>query len=288
MVKIKSPNKRLCFDGTKVERFIETYEMVAGLDEATELDMAKQIRLFLATDELLDILETLDGFSPPDWTKLKAAMIAYWVQEWAAKGGVSSAVEYQTFWQMWEPIQSYLLSKAHIDSVEEIWNSYYQAFLTAIQDEIRKKLIRDGTMVTTLDHWFKLPTFKILKDSVDAVMKEQTALTFKESRTGQPVAAPPFQEGNSVMKKMGKDRCPKETQVPSKPATTIDELSRMLEAFENKIDHKIAAIPSKALASTDRPPLTHPPRRGFFSANFVRTSTQARDSKPSDFERGHH
>ena len=80
MVKIKSPNKRLCFDGTKVERLIETYEMVAGLDEATELDMAKQIRLFLATDELLDILETLDGFSPPDWTKLKAAMIAYWGQ----------------------------------------------------------------------------------------------------------------------------------------------------------------------------------------------------------------
>ncbi|OAV91104.1 hypothetical protein PTTG_02782, partial [Puccinia triticina 1-1 BBBD Race 1] len=269
MVKIKSPNKRLCFDGTKVERFIETYEMVAGLNKATELDMAKQIWLFLATDELLNILETLEGFSPPDWTKLKAAMIAYWgqvdtawfttqdltslVQEWAAKGDVSSAVEYQTFWQTWEPIQSYLLSMAHIDSVEEIRNSYYQAFLTAIQDEIQKKLIRDGTMVTTLDHRFKLPTFKILKDLVDAVMKEQTALTFEESRTGQPVASPPFQEGNLVMKKMGEERRPKEVQVPSKPATTMDELSRMLEAFKNKIDQKIAAIPGKASTSADRP-----------------------------------
>ncbi|OAV85225.1 hypothetical protein PTTG_30684, partial [Puccinia triticina 1-1 BBBD Race 1] len=242
MVKIKSPNKRLCFDGTKVKRFIETYEMVASLDEATELDMARQIRLFLATEELLDILETLEGFSPPDWPKLKAAMIAYWgqvdtarfttrdltslVEDWVSKGSVASATDYQKFRQSWEPIQSYLLSKAHIDSVEEIQNSYYQAFSATAQDEIRKKLIRDGTMVTTLDHRFKLPTFKILKDAVDAVMKEQTALTFEESRTGQPVVGPSFQEGNSVMKKMGNDRRPKEAQAPSKPVTTIDELSR--------------------------------------------------------------
>ncbi|OAV92743.1 hypothetical protein PTTG_10805 [Puccinia triticina 1-1 BBBD Race 1] len=161
MVKIKAPNKRLCFDGTKVERFIETYEMVASLDEATELDMAKQIRLFLANDDLLDVLETLDGFNPPDWPKLKAAMVAYWgkvdtarfttrdlsslVQNWSAKGGVASAADYQVFRQSWEPIQSYLLSKAHIDSVEEIRNSYYQSFATSVQDEIRRKLIRDGT-----------------------------------------------------------------------------------------------------------------------------------------------
>ncbi|OAV86113.1 hypothetical protein PTTG_08556 [Puccinia triticina 1-1 BBBD Race 1] len=76
MVKIKSPNKRLCFDGTKVERFIKTYEMVASLDNATELDMAKQIRLFLATDELLDVLETLEGFSPPDSLPIQLCYIA--------------------------------------------------------------------------------------------------------------------------------------------------------------------------------------------------------------------
>ncbi|OAV87915.1 hypothetical protein PTTG_09773 [Puccinia triticina 1-1 BBBD Race 1] len=271
MVKIKSPNKRLCFDGTKVKRFIETYEMVASLDEATELDMARQIRLFLATDELLDILETLEGFSPPDWPKLKAAMIAYWgqvdtarfttrdltslVEDWVSKGGVASATDYQKFRQSWEPIQSYLLLKAHIDSVEEIRNSYYQAFLTTAQDEIRKKLIRDGTMVTTLDHRFKLPTFKILKDAVDGVMKEQTALTFEESRSGQLVAGPSFQEGNSVMKKMGEERRSKEVSTPLKTAPNMDELSRMLEAFEHKIDQKIASIPAKSPATVDRPPM---------------------------------
>ncbi|OAV86222.1 hypothetical protein PTTG_01212 [Puccinia triticina 1-1 BBBD Race 1] len=245
--------------------------MVASLDEATELDMARQIRLFLATDELLDILETLEGFSPPDWPKLKAAMIAYWgqvdtarfttrdltslVEDWVSRGGVASAVEYQTFRQSWEPIQSYLLSKAHIDSVEEIRNSYYQAFSTTVQDEIRKKLIRDGTMVTTLDHRFKLPTFKILKEGVDAVMREQTALTFEESKSSQPVSVSTFQDSNSVMRKMGEDRRPKEVPAVTKPAPNMDELSRMLEAFEHKIDQKIAAIPSKSSASADRPPM---------------------------------
>ncbi|OAV87071.1 hypothetical protein PTTG_02255 [Puccinia triticina 1-1 BBBD Race 1] len=237
MVKIKAPNKRLCFDGTKVERFIETYEMVASLDEATELDMAKQIRLFLANDDLLDVLETLDGFNPPDWPKLKAAMVAYWGKNWTAKGGVASAADYQVFRQSWEPIQSYLLSKAHIDSVEEIRNSYYQSFATSVQDEIRRKLIRDGTM---------LPTFKILKEAADAVMKEQTALTFEESKTSQPVISSPFQEGNSVMKKMGEAQRPQEVVSANKPAPSMDELSRLFEAFEQKIDQKLAAVPGKS------------------------------------------
>ncbi|OAV90627.1 hypothetical protein PTTG_06024, partial [Puccinia triticina 1-1 BBBD Race 1] len=110
-------------------------------------------------------------------------------------------------------------------------------------------------MVTTLDHRFKLPTFKILKDAVDAVMKEQTALTFEELRTRQLVVGPLFQEVNSVMKKMGKDRHPKEAPTSLKPAPNMDKLLQILEAFEHKIDQKIYSIPSKALASTDRPPL---------------------------------
>ncbi|EFP82040.1 uncharacterized protein PGTG_07437 [Puccinia graminis f. sp. tritici CRL 75-36-700-3] len=247
MVKIKSPNKQLCFNGTKVEWFLETYEIVAGLDEATKLDMAKQIRLFVSSDELLDVLETLDGFSPPDWPKLKAAMIAYWgqvdtakfttrdldklVEEWLSKEGVLSAADYQLFRKVWEPIQSYLLAKAHIDSVEEIRNSYYQAFLAAVQNEIRKKLIRDGTMVTTLDKRFNLPNFKILREGVDSVMKEQTALTFEDSRTSEVVPSPSFSDGNRVMKKMEDDCRPKEGLQPSKPAPSMDELSKMFEAF---------------------------------------------------------
>ncbi|OAV94049.1 hypothetical protein PTTG_06748 [Puccinia triticina 1-1 BBBD Race 1] len=272
MVKIKSPNKRLCFDGTKVERFIETYEMVASLDEATELDMAKQIRLFLANNELLDILETLDGFSPPDWPKLKSAMIAYWgkvdtarfttrdltslVTDWSSKGGVATAEDYQAFRQSWEPIQSYLLSKAHIDSVEEIRNSYYQSFSSMVQDEIRRKLVRDRTMVTTLDNRFKLPTFQILKEAVDAVMKEQTALMFEESKTSRPVAPSQFLDGNLVMRKMGEERRPREAPAVPKPAPDMDELLKLFEAFEQRIDQKIAAIPAKpSQPSGTRPPM---------------------------------
>ncbi|KAA1095262.1 hypothetical protein PGT21_014027 [Puccinia graminis f. sp. tritici] len=269
MVKIKSPNKQLCFDGTKVKRFLETYEIVAGLEKATELDMAKQIRLFVLSDKLLDVLETLDGFSPPDWPKLKAAMITYWgqvdtakfttrdldklVEEWSSKEGVSSAANYQSFRKVWEPIQSYLLAKAHIDSVEEIQNSYYQAFSAAVQNEIRKKLMRDGTMVTTLDKRFKLPTFKILQEGVDSVMKEQTVLTFEDSRTSEVVPSPSFSDRNRVMKKMEDDCRPKEGLQPSNPAPLMDELSKMFEAFEQRIDQKLAAVSSKAPQGSRQP-----------------------------------
>ncbi|KAA1064080.1 hypothetical protein PGTUg99_010874 [Puccinia graminis f. sp. tritici] len=269
MVKIKSPNKQLCFDGTKVERFLETYEIVAGLDKATELDMAKQIRLFVLRDKLLDVLKTLDGFSPPDWPKLKAAMITYWgqvdtakfttrdldklVEEWSSKEGVSSAANYQSFRKVWEPIQSYLLANAHIDSIEEIQNSYYQAFSAAVQNEIRKKLMRDGTMVTTLDKRFKLPTFQILQEGVDSVMKEQTALTFEDSRTSEVVPSPSFSDRNRVMKKMEDDCRPKEGLQPSNPAPSMDELSKMFEAFEQRIDQKLAAVSSKAPQGSGQP-----------------------------------
>ncbi|KAA1088229.1 hypothetical protein PGTUg99_027547 [Puccinia graminis f. sp. tritici] len=40
--------------------------------------MAQQLGFFIAKDELLDVVETLEGYEPPDWPKLKASMIAYW------------------------------------------------------------------------------------------------------------------------------------------------------------------------------------------------------------------
>jgi hypothetical protein len=144
MVKIKPQNKGLSFTGSNVERFLTQYQLAAQLDGASELDMAQQLGFFVVGKDLLDVVETLDGYDPPDWTRLKAAMMAYWgevdmakftsqdldslVEVWAAKGGVASVADYQEFRKAWEPIQLYLVSKAHIDSAEEIRKPYYQAF----------------------------------------------------------------------------------------------------------------------------------------------------------------
>ncbi|KAA1080406.1 hypothetical protein PGT21_005720 [Puccinia graminis f. sp. tritici] len=136
MVNIKPQDKSLGFDGNNVERFLSDYQLAARLDGASNSDMAQQVRFFVRGEEVKDVLETLDGFEPPNWALLKAAMLAHWgkvdiakfttqdleslVQEWIDKGGVSSLVNYQDFRKGWEPIRSYLLRKAHIDLLEEI------------------------------------------------------------------------------------------------------------------------------------------------------------------------
>ncbi|OAV84837.1 hypothetical protein PTTG_08047, partial [Puccinia triticina 1-1 BBBD Race 1] len=202
---------------------------------------------------------TLEGYKPPDWPKLKAAMIAYWgdvdkalfterdldalVDLWAAKGGVSSVSEYQAFRKSWEPIQSYLVLKNHIDSEEELRKKYYQAFSSVFQERIRAQLIKEKAMVTTLDKRFRLPSFQLLKAAVTTVMETQTALTFEDSRSSNPVPGP-FKASNDVMLKMEADRRPKETADQSKAPVTVDDLTRMLQSFEQRLKQELAATPS--------------------------------------------
>ncbi|KAA1136547.1 hypothetical protein PGTUg99_035167 [Puccinia graminis f. sp. tritici] len=78
MVKIKPQNEDLAFNGSNIKRFLSEYQLAARLDGASEKDMAQQLGFFIAKDELLDVVETLEGYEPPDWPKLKASMIAYW------------------------------------------------------------------------------------------------------------------------------------------------------------------------------------------------------------------
>ncbi|OAV89103.1 hypothetical protein PTTG_28811 [Puccinia triticina 1-1 BBBD Race 1] len=274
MVKIKPQDKTLGFDGLHVERFLADYQLAAKLDGASEHDMAQQIRFFVRKVEIKDVLETLDGYDPPNWTSLKASMLAYWgqvdtarftlpdleslVQSWISKGGVSSVVDYQDFRRVWEPIQAYLIRKAHIDSVEEVRTLYYRSFSPGVQERIRDQLIKNKTMIMTLDNRFKLPAFEILKSAVEEVMKGQTALTFEDPRSAIPVPTAPFQQANDVMKKMEQDRRPTGSLVPTKAPATVDEISQMLQSFEQRLEQKFgpqASQPGGAVPPKERGPM---------------------------------
>ena len=73
-------------------------------------------------------------------------------------------------------------------------------------------------------------------------MKGQTALTFEKPRTTEPVHAPSFKESNDIMIKMEADRRPKADPNSNQEPTTIDEITKLLRAFENKIDQKISSL----------------------------------------------
>ncbi|OAV88463.1 hypothetical protein PTTG_08004 [Puccinia triticina 1-1 BBBD Race 1] len=269
-VKIKPPHgKSLKFDGTNVERFLHQYQVAARLDKASGRDMAEQL-FFFVDDGLLDVLETLEGYEPPDWTKLRASMLSYWgdidiakftardmialKEQWIAKGGVSSVADYQAFRKDWEPIQSYLLAKDHIESVEEIRNDYYQSLSLAVQERIRDKLFKDDTMITTADRRFKLPKFEILKTAINDVMRRQTALIFEDSKVTKPAAATLLQDSNEVMRKMGTERCAKDVPQKDKPVPTMDDLTKMFKSFEQKLEQKFATG-RQPQAQGSRPPM---------------------------------
>ncbi|KNF05808.1 hypothetical protein PSTG_01205 [Puccinia striiformis f. sp. tritici PST-78] len=254
-VTIKPQNKNLAFKGTNVERFLHHYQIAADGSKASERDMARQLCVFVPDDALLDILETLDGYDPPDWPKLKAAMISYWGDintarftlkdisalrdEWVKKGGVASVADFQDFRKVWEPIQSYLLTKAHIDSEEEICNEYYQSFSTGVQERIRDQLIKDDTMITTADNRFKLPKFAILKTAITDVMKRQTALIFEDSKVAKVLVTMGFKESNEVMQKMEAERRPKEVvAAPTAPAT-VEDITKMMQSFEQRMEERL-------------------------------------------------
>ncbi|PLW36410.1 hypothetical protein PCASD_13709 [Puccinia coronata f. sp. avenae] len=217
MVKIKPQDKSLGFDGSNVERFLDLYEMVVELDGTTEFDLAYQLRFFVRKDKVMEIVETLEGFESRDWTLLKAAMLAHWGKVDVAK------------------FTSYLVRNDHVDSVEELRPGYYRAVSVGVQERIREHLIKEKSMILTKDHRFKLPAFAVLKKAVQAVMDTQTALTFKEPRSAVPVATSEFKEANDIMKKMEADCRPQAAPVPEKPATTIDEILRMLLSLEQRL-----------------------------------------------------
>ena len=136
MIKIKPQNKNLCFNSTNVERFLDSYKMAAEVDSASKYDMAYRLQLFISSDEVMEVIESFDGFESHDWVLLEEAMIAYWgkidiarftlqdldalVSQWTSNGGISSASDYQAFRKSWDPIQSYLIQNNHIDTVDKI------------------------------------------------------------------------------------------------------------------------------------------------------------------------
>ncbi|OAV85753.1 hypothetical protein PTTG_09224, partial [Puccinia triticina 1-1 BBBD Race 1] len=250
MVKIKPQDKGLKFTGSDVEQFLDDYELAAELDGASDYDKARQIGSFVESGETRTILATLDGYKPPEWSKLKASMLSYWVDvdkalfterditslvdTWTKKGGVSSVSDYHSFCKAWDPIQAYLVSKGHVESAEELKKPFYQAFSEGFQGRIRDQLIKENTLVVTSDNRARLPAFKIVRAAVDTVMKGQISLTFEDTRSSAPVSAP-FREANEVMKKMGSDQRPAASNSTPKPEPSMEELTRMFKAFEQFI-----------------------------------------------------
>ncbi|KAI7953721.1 hypothetical protein MJO28_006268 [Puccinia striiformis f. sp. tritici] len=148
MVKIEPQDEKLTFDGTNVNQFLDSYRKAAQATGASEDDMAQQLGFFVLRDDLLNIVETLDGYEPPDWPRLKASMTAYWGRDeiprftledfeqflvsWSEKDALSPTQDYPVFCNSLQPIVSQFLGNNDMDT-EEAQDIFYQAFSRVLQ-----------------------------------------------------------------------------------------------------------------------------------------------------------
>ncbi|PLW29183.1 hypothetical protein PCANC_25831 [Puccinia coronata f. sp. avenae] len=239
MVNIKPHDKSLKFSGLEVKQFLGDYKLAAELDGASDYNKARKIGAFVDSGETQTILGTLDGYKPPDWPKLKASMLSYWVD-----------VDKALFTKTDVASLAYLVLKGHIELSEELKKPFYQTFSEGFQSRIREQLIKDGTLIVTSDNCTRLLEFKVLRSAVDAVMKGQIALTFEDTRLLAPVPSQ-FQEANEVMKKMGNNQRPKALDPSLQAEPSVEELTRMFKAFKQYMKKE----GGKGATLMERPPL---------------------------------
>ncbi|CAH7681741.1 hypothetical protein PPACK8108_LOCUS14392 [Phakopsora pachyrhizi] len=62
LTKIKPMDKRLIFDGTNVEKFIQRYEVAAAVDGADGEDMVLQVGIFAKDEDIQEEIEEMEGY----------------------------------------------------------------------------------------------------------------------------------------------------------------------------------------------------------------------------------
>ena len=196
------------FNGIDVERFIRRWESVGEIQEASDLDLVKQIPFFVASEDIRREVEDMSGYVEQNWGLLKEEMISRWgllepeyrytighLEEffrkiWAS-GGVAHRDGYQKFRQTFDVMAAYLVKHRHVDSEEWTTTMFYRAFSNAKKAEIKKWLVDKELMVLTTDDRYRLPVLRVLKQAADAVIRPDIVLSFEEESSQKFPPPPP-------------------------------------------------------------------------------------------------
>ncbi|OAV85853.1 hypothetical protein PTTG_10401, partial [Puccinia triticina 1-1 BBBD Race 1] len=154
-------------------------------------------------------------------------------------------------------ILSYLIRYAHLTSEDLAVDFFFFLFSSGFQQRIKSHLIKEKKMAKTLDGRYLLPALKELRAAASSEMEEEVAFTSEQVKPlASAQVATGFKESNEIMKKMEADRRPKDAPVQSQAPATVDNLSRMLQSFEQRLKKELSVLSSAAAApSGSRGPL---------------------------------
>ncbi|OAV87487.1 hypothetical protein PTTG_10165 [Puccinia triticina 1-1 BBBD Race 1] len=268
MVKIKPQDRELKFNGKRVEAFLRQYELAANLDGASDEDKVLQIPSFLGSEDIQDAVWDMSGYTSKSWATLKEQMVERWGQfdvvrytvadlqalkdSWSAKEGITTLEDYRSFKSTFDVILSYLIRYAHLSSEDLAVDYFFFSFASGFQQRIKSYLIKEKKMKKTLDGRYLLPALKELRAAATSEMEEEVAFTSKQVKTqATPPVATAFKESNDIMLKMEADRRPKDAPAQSKAPATVDDLSRMLQSFEQRLKKESSTVPPAASAPSN-------------------------------------
>ncbi|OAV95793.1 hypothetical protein PTTG_00825, partial [Puccinia triticina 1-1 BBBD Race 1] len=271
MIKIQPQDRNLKFDGTRIEAFLRQYELAARLDGASEEDKVLQITAFLEGADIQDAVWDMSGYTSNSWSTLREQMIERWGQvdlvrytvadlqalkdSWSAKGGISTLDDYRSFKSVFDVTLSYLVRYQHLSSEDLAADHFFFSFSLGFQHRIKSFLVKAKKMTKTLDGRYRLPALAELKAAVKSEMEEEVAFTSEQAPPQPNVgSSTDFKAANDVMQQIEANRRPKDAPVSDKPPATVDEISRMLQSFEQRLEKKFASKTIPTTSGTSRDP----------------------------------
>ncbi|OAV89970.1 hypothetical protein PTTG_28473 [Puccinia triticina 1-1 BBBD Race 1] len=153
------------------------------------------------------------------------------IQSWVRKGGISDAVEYEAFQRVWDPIQSGLLRKGLIKTVDEICSCFYRAFSSKFQEKIQLILFKSNKLMFVTKKFFKFPPFEDIRAAAKEALLDQTTPTIKSPRNFDPVPVIP----------------------PTRLSSIVDEVSRMLRLLDDRLE-KLESLEQRLKRVLSSPP----------------------------------
>ncbi|OAV89906.1 hypothetical protein PTTG_05627, partial [Puccinia triticina 1-1 BBBD Race 1] len=221
MVKIKPQDRSLKFSGMRVEAFLRQYELAANLDGASDKD------------------KMIERWGQVDAVRYTVADLQALRDSWTAKGGISTLDAFWSFKSVFNIILSYLIWYQHLTSEDLAVNHFFFSFSPAFQQRIKSYLVKEKKMVKTLDGRYRLPVLSELRAAVKYEMEEEVAFTSEHIKPAPvAVSSSEFKAANDIMQKMEDDGRPKDAQALDKAPATVDEISKMLQSFEQRLKKK--------------------------------------------------
>ncbi|MBW0502240.1 hypothetical protein O181_041955 [Austropuccinia psidii MF-1] len=197
IVRIRTKDYMLWFDGKEVEIFIKRVENIAEIEGESGRDIKKQISVWTNNQETSYHIEGMPRYETGDWEELKLDMKRRWgtispekryklssitqtftsIQE---EGGIQKIIQYKMLIGEYESIINYLKRHQHIQGDINHNRKVWYSISSSAQASIYKEIIKDKAILKALDGGHIIPRLGILKLYIEPDLEAKVLIQQKE------------------------------------------------------------------------------------------------------------